>query len=163
MSIAKDMQPIEGENLDFELHGYLCNPQITRANRSYISLLINGRYIRHHGLIQAILRGYHTLLPIHRYPIAVLSIKMDPSLVDVNVHPAKLEVRFSKEQELVTFVEERIRQVLGKQRLIPEPTRATDRPYEHPNEHELCTNTAENKLTNYRIRLVFPRTQVRDR
>ncbi|RKD24309.1 DNA mismatch repair protein MutL [Ammoniphilus oxalaticus] len=123
MAIAKEMKLIQAEDLDFKLHGYVGNPQVTRANRSYISLLINGRYIRHSGLIQAILRGYHTLLPIHRYPIVVLSITMEPSLVDVNVHPAKLEARFSKEQELIAFVEEQVKRVLREQRLIPEPTR----------------------------------------
>src|SRR5699024_10637507 len=104
-----------------------------------ISLLINGRYVRHLGLTQAILRGYHTLLPIHRYPIAVLSIEMDPSLLDVNVHPAKLEVRFSKEQELITFVEEQVGLVLRKQRLIPEPTRQSN----HPSTVQTNLNIAE--------------------
>lgn len=128
MSIAKEMIPIQAENLDFQLQGYLGNPQITRANRSYISILVNGRYVKSHAMVGAILRGYHTLLPINRYPIAVLSIKMEPSLLDVNVHPAKLEVRISKESELLTFTEEQIRKVLGKQRLIPEPMRQTVAP-----------------------------------
>ncbi len=126
MAIAKEMIPVQAENLDFQLHGFLGNPQITRANRSYISILVNGRYVKNHAMVAAILRGYHTLLPINRYPIAVLSLKMEPSLLDVNVHPAKLEVRFSKEQELLAFVEEQICKVLGKQRLIPEPIRQSN-------------------------------------
>lgn len=123
MAIAKEMIPIEAENLDFQLQGYLGNPQLTRANRSYISILVNGRYVKNHVMAGAILRGYHTLLPINRYPIAVLSLTMEPSLLDVNVHPAKLEIRISKEPELLAFLEEQIRRVLGKQRLIPEPIR----------------------------------------
>jgi DNA mismatch repair protein MutL len=123
MSIARSMVKVEAESLDFTLSGYVAKPEFTRANRSYISTLINGRYIRNIGLNHAILRGYHTLLPINRYPITVLSVGMDPSLVDVNVHPAKLEVRFSKEQELYEFVEQEIKQVWGKERLIPEPGR----------------------------------------
>ncbi|WP_134700461.1 DNA mismatch repair endonuclease MutL [Ammoniphilus sp. YIM 78166] len=123
MGVAKEMLPIGAENLDFKLEGYLGNPQLTRANRSYISLLINGRYVRNPALNGAILRGYHTLLPINRYPIAVLNIKMEPSLLDVNVHPSKLEVRLSKEQELLTWVEGKVKEVLGGQRLIPEPAK----------------------------------------
>ncbi|MBN6188687.1 DNA mismatch repair endonuclease MutL [Aneurinibacillus sp. BA2021] len=121
MNIARSMVAIEAESLDFTIRGYLAKPEITRASRSYISTLVNGRYIRSMGVAGAILRGYHTLLPINRYPIAVLSIEMEPTLVDVNVHPAKLEVRFSKDQELYAFIEQEIRRVWSGQKLIPEP------------------------------------------
>ena len=71
-----------------------------------MSTIVNGRYVRNFVLMKAIQQGYHTLLPVGRYPIGFLSIEMDPMLVDVNVHPAKLEVRFSKEQELLKLIEE---------------------------------------------------------
>src|SRR5690625_6663226 len=71
--------------------------------------MINGRNIKNYGLNQAIHQGYHTLLPIHRSPIVVLLISMDAILVDVNVHPTKLEVRFSKEKELFQTVEDMIK------------------------------------------------------
>ncbi|BAU28795.1 DNA mismatch repair protein MutL [Aneurinibacillus soli] len=130
MNIARSMIPIEAESLDYKLSGYLARPEITRAGRSYMSTIINGRYVRNHGVNNAILRGYHTLLPINRSPIAVLAIEMEPSLVDVNVHPAKLEVRFSKEQELYSFVEEEVRRAWSNERLIPEPgrTRSSEGP-----------------------------------
>ena len=83
---------------------YLALPEITRASRNYISTMINGRFIKNYPLVRAIQEGYHTLLPIGRYPIAILTIEMDPILVDVNVHPSKLEVRISKEQELNELV-----------------------------------------------------------
>ncbi|MWV42221.1 DNA mismatch repair endonuclease MutL [Paenibacillus sp. HJL G12] len=117
---AKAMLPIQAENLDFELRGFVSLPEWTRSNRNGISTIVNGRYIRNYGLNQAIQRAYHTLLPINRFPLAVLEIKMHPSLVDVNVHPAKLEVRFSKEQELYPFVEESIHRVLRQEVLIPQ-------------------------------------------
>ncbi|MEC0239483.1 DNA mismatch repair endonuclease MutL [Paenibacillus dokdonensis] len=117
---AKAMLPIQAENLDFEISGYVSLPEWTRSNRNGISTIVNGRYIRNYGLNQAIQRAYHTLLPINRFPLAVLEIKMHPSLVDVNVHPAKLEVRFSKEQELYPFVEESIHRVLRHEVLIPQ-------------------------------------------
>lgn len=120
---AKAMLPIEAENMDYTLSGYISRPDYTRANRNGMSLIINGRYIRNYGLAQAVLRGYHTLLPINRFPLVVLHLSMHPSLIDVNVHPSKLEVRFSKEQELFALVEEEIRKVLQQEVLIPRPAK----------------------------------------
>lgn len=120
---AKAMMPIQAENMDYTLSGYISRPDITRANRNAMSFIINGRYIRNYGLNQAVLRGYHTLLPINRFPLIVLQLNMHPSLVDVNVHPSKLEVRFSKEPELMAFAEEEIRKVLMQDVLIPRPVK----------------------------------------
>ncbi|WP_433939331.1 DNA mismatch repair endonuclease MutL [Paenibacillus lautus] len=120
---AKAMLPFEAENMDYTLSGYISRPDYTRANRNGMSLIINGRYIRNYGLMQAILRGYHTLLPINRFPLVVIQLSMHPSLIDVNVHPSKLEVRFSKEQELFAFVEEEVRKVLQQEILIPRPAK----------------------------------------
>ena len=92
MNIAKKMIPFEASTLDYKIVGYIVLPEITRASRNYISTMINGRFIKNYGLVKAILDGYHTLLPIGRFPIALLSIEMDPILVDVNVHPSKMEV-----------------------------------------------------------------------
>lgn len=120
INASKGMLKVEAENLDYTLTGYMGRPELTRSNRSSISLIVNGRYIRNQGVHAAMLRAYHTLLPIHRYPLAVINLNMHPTLVDVNVHPAKLEVRFSKEAELNLFVEESLRAVLSKQVLIPQ-------------------------------------------
>ena len=123
INTSKGMVPIEAEDLDYKLTGFIGRPDLARSNRNGMSTIVNGRYIRNHGLHQAMLRAYHTLLPINRYPIAVLMLDMYPSLVDVNVHPAKLEVRFSKEPELNGFVENSIRAVLSGQVLIPQVVR----------------------------------------
>ncbi len=120
---AKAMLPIHAEDMDYSLQGYVSIPEWTRSNRNAISTFVNGRYIRNNGLNHAILRAYHTLLPINRFPLAILSLTMHPSIVDVNVHPAKLEVRFSKENELYPFVEQAIHAVLRQQVLIPQPVK----------------------------------------
>lgn len=120
MGVAKKMLPIKHETLDFSIEGYICKPEVTRASRNYISTIINGRYIKSIPLSKAIIKGYHTLLPIGRQPIVVLSITMDPILVDVNVHPTKLEVRFSKEKELFSVIEQAIRAKFRETSLIPE-------------------------------------------
>ncbi|ARK30918.1 DNA mismatch repair endonuclease MutL [Halalkalibacter krulwichiae] len=116
---AKKTVSISGKSLDYEISGYVAIPELTRASRQYMSIFVNGRYIRNYALARAIQDGYHTLLPIGRYPLAVLSIKMDPKLIDVNVHPSKLEVRLSKEEELGQLITKSIKEVFAKQTLIP--------------------------------------------
>ncbi|MGQ3478514.1 DNA mismatch repair endonuclease MutL [Paenibacillus sp. TY11] len=118
-SAAKSMLLLEGESLDYRISGYISRPEWTRSNRNAISTVVNGRFVRSYGLNQALLKAYHTLLPINRFPLAVIQLEMHPSLVDVNVHPAKLEVRFSKETELFQLVEDSVKAVLGQQVLIP--------------------------------------------
>lgn len=118
-NVAKKMIPISATSLDFQIDGYIALPEVTRASRNYISTMINSRFIKNYNLAQAIQAGYHTLLPIGRYPIALLMIEMDPILVDVNVHPSKLEVRLSKEKELNRLITETIRSAFKKETLIP--------------------------------------------
>lgn len=119
LAIAKKMKKLTIESLDFEVNGYVALPEITRASRNYISTIINGRFIKNYPLVKSIQEGYHTLLPIGRYPIVFLEIKMDPILVDVNVHPSKLEVRISKEAELNELITNGIRDVFRNEQLIP--------------------------------------------
>ncbi|WP_078427000.1 DNA mismatch repair endonuclease MutL [Alkalihalobacterium alkalinitrilicum] len=122
-AVAKQMISIEVETIDFRVTGYIVKPEVTRASRQYMSAFVNGRYIKNYALARAIQEGYHTLLPIGRYPIVVLNIVMDPLLIDVNVHPAKLEVRLSKEEELTTLVKDGIQNAFKKTQLIPEIVR----------------------------------------
>lgn len=119
VSIARKALPVSAESLDFKVNGYAILPEINRANRNYVSTIVNGRYIKNFALVKAIQEGYHTLLPIGRYPIIVLQIEMDPIIVDVNVHPAKLEVRLSKEKELGQLITQMLKGAFHQQQLIP--------------------------------------------
>lgn len=119
LNIVKKMVRIEASSLDFKISGYAAMPEITRASRNYISTMINGRFIKNYSLAKAIQEGYHTLLPIGRYPIVLLNIEMDPLLVDVNVHPSKMEVRLSKEHELNELVSGALKAAFKKEELIP--------------------------------------------
>ncbi|MDR6549633.1 DNA mismatch repair endonuclease MutL [Paenibacillus qinlingensis] len=127
-AIAKQMLPLQVESLDYSITGFVAKPEMTRANRGGISTIVNGRYVRNFALNQALLQGYHTLLPINRYPVAALHIGMDPALVDVNVHPSKLEVRFSKEAELTALIEAEVKRLFGRQVLIPTGVKAATAP-----------------------------------
>lgn len=119
LNIVKKMIPIKGKSLDFTISGWISLPEVTRASRNYISIFVNGRFIKNYSLVKGVQEGYHTLLPIGRYPIVLLKIEMDPILVDVNVHPAKMEVRFSKERELYELVAKTIQAAFKQQELIP--------------------------------------------
>ena len=117
---AKKMVEIHAEDLDFQVSGYVSLPELTRANRNYITILINGRYIKNFLLNRAILDGYGSKLMVGRFPIAVIDIQLDPYLADVNVHPTKQEVRISKEKELMLLISQAIAQALREQDLIPD-------------------------------------------
>jgi len=118
-SSAKAMIELKDENPDYALRGLTAMPTETRANRNALTFLVNGRYVRSQALMQPLMQAYHTLLPLHRYPLAVLDLRMHPTLVDVNVHPAKLEVRFSKENELRAFVESAVKKAVSSEAYIP--------------------------------------------
>ncbi|MCM3725862.1 DNA mismatch repair endonuclease MutL [Neobacillus cucumis] len=119
LAIAKQLVPVSGKSLDYTLSGFASMPEVTRASRNYISTMINGRFIKNYALAKAIQEGYHTLLPIGRFPIVLLNIEMDPLLVDVNVHPSKMEVRISKEAELYELVTNMIKDTFKSKILIP--------------------------------------------
>ncbi|PTH27697.1 DNA mismatch repair endonuclease MutL [Staphylococcus auricularis] len=119
MKVAKDLVHISGDTSDYHLEGYVAKPEHSRSNKHYISIFINGRYIKNFVLDKAIVEGYHTLLMVGRYPICYINITMDPILVDVNVHPTKLEVRLSKESQLYDLIVEKIREAFKDRILIP--------------------------------------------
>ena len=119
-SVATKLVTFQESSLDYQVTGYVCRPEVNRSSRQYLSVYINGRYIRNYALAGAILQGYHTLLPIGRYPVAVVQIEMNPTLVDVNVHPAKMEVRLSKEAELGALLTSAIKKAFQQTQLIPE-------------------------------------------
>jgi DNA mismatch repair protein MutL len=147
---AKQLIPVREESLDYTVQGYISKPEWTRANRAGITTIINGRYIRNFALAQSILHAFHTYLPINRYPVAVLHIAMDPSLLDVNVHPSKLEVRFSKEPELLACLVKAIENGLRQANLIPQggQQRKPEKPAVVQEQMELYRPSSSPQATN---------------
>lgn len=117
---AQKMVHVKEQNIDFTIDGYISLPEFTRANRSYITVLVNGRYIKNFQISKAIIDGYGSKLMVGRYPVAVLNIKTDPILVDVNVHPTKQEVRISEEQTLLDLISKAVFNELADKNLIPD-------------------------------------------
>lgn len=95
---------IANQNYDFHIEGMFAQPQYSRSNPYQIWLYINDRMIRHPKITRAITEGFRRHIPKDRYPIGVLKVKVDPQLVDVNVHPSKWEIRLSKEEELINLI-----------------------------------------------------------
>ncbi|MFL0505285.1 DNA mismatch repair endonuclease MutL [Ureibacillus sp. 179-F W5.1 NHS] len=116
---AKKMIPFSAESKDYKVHGFASLPEVTRANKNYMSIFVNGRWVKHYLVQKTIVDAYHTYLPIERYPLVVLYIEGDPYLTDVNVHPAKLQIRLSKEQELLPLIQEAINKAIRSAIHVP--------------------------------------------
>ncbi|MFJ7950637.1 DNA mismatch repair endonuclease MutL [Lysinibacillus sp. NPDC096418] len=117
---AKKMVSFSGESQDYKVSGYVSLPEVTRASKNYMSLFVNGRWVKHYLVQKAIVDAYHTYLPIERFPVVSLYIEGDPYLTDVNVHPAKHQIRLSKEPELLKLVEETIRETIRSVIRVPQ-------------------------------------------
>lgn len=117
--VANKMMYIENMNNDYKISGYISYPELTKSNRGSITLLVNNRVVKNYEIVKAILEAYHTFIPKDRFPYIVLNIEVDPFLVDVNVHPTKMEVKFSKEDSLTSLIMKTIDNKLNKKTLIP--------------------------------------------
>jgi DNA mismatch repair protein MutL len=99
--------------------GYVGTPSLHRANRKYITFFVNRRWIQDRSLAHAIVQAYHTLLPVGRYPVAILFLRLAPADVDVNVHPTKREVRFRDGQRVFGSVQKAVRETLMSRGPVP--------------------------------------------
>src|SRR5699024_6787644 len=118
MQIAQNMLPVKASSLDFDIEGFIAKPNQTRANRNFITIIVNGRYIKSHALTHAIVRAYDTLLMVLRYIIDLVTIIFDPILIDVIVNTTKLELRFSIQVMLIAFIKGMIRDVFQQTNII---------------------------------------------
>ncbi|MDW0115657.1 DNA mismatch repair endonuclease MutL [Sporosarcina thermotolerans] len=119
MAVARKMVPFSGENADFKVNGFITLPEMTRASKNYMTLIVNGRWVKSYAVNQAVLDGMHTYLPIGRYPIAVINVESDPFLTDVNVHPSKQHIRISKEGELLSIIKSAVRDAVKLSIIVP--------------------------------------------
>jgi DNA mismatch repair protein MutL len=118
--VARSLVPIVWENDLVKISGYISKPELIRSGSDLQSFYINGRSISSKAISNAIRLGYYTLLPKGRYPAAFLSLKIDPAIVDVNVHPRKTEVRLSHEKEIMEAVTAAVDSTLRSTHLVPE-------------------------------------------
>lgn len=119
IDITKKMIPISGENDDYYISGYMSYPEATKSNRNAITTLVNGRIIKNNELNKIITECYHTYIPKDKFPIIVMNIDVDPILIDINIHPTKMDIKFSKMDTLRELVINLIESNLKKLTLIP--------------------------------------------
>ena len=119
---AKKMIEIEYKDSTYKINGLIGKPELSRANRSYEYLFINGRPVKSSIVSSAVEEAYKTRLMTGKFPVFILDIKIDLTMVDVNVHPAKLEVRFDNDNDIFDFVFKAVSKCLENETLIPEST-----------------------------------------
>ncbi len=118
--VSVSVRPINVTDKGITIEGYLGEPTLNRSNRNFEIFFVNGRYVKDKIISKALEEGYKQYLMMHKFPFAILHIRMDPSMVDVNVHPAKLEVRFNNQQSLYEFIRCSVENVLRSQEMIPD-------------------------------------------
>lgn len=117
---AKQLLPLSYQQGEYSVSGLIGRPELCRANRNYENLFINGRFIKNSVVSAAVEEAYKTKLTIGKFPLFVLNLEVAPAQVDVNVHPAKLEVRFKNDDEVYDFFYTAVSEALQKEVLIPQ-------------------------------------------
>ena len=118
IEITKKMIFVKGENNDYSVSGYISLPEVTRSNKNHMTTLVNGRVIKNTYLYRTINEAYSNYKEDSRYPLCVLKIECDPSLLDVNIHPSKLDIKFSNFDDLNSLIKEVIIKGLNDKLLI---------------------------------------------
>ena len=117
--VTKKMISISGENDDYYISGFISYPEVTKSNRNGITTLVNGRVIKNNELNKIIIDSYHTYIHKDKFPIVVLNIDVDPILIDINIHPTKMDIKFSKMDTLKELVTDLVTKKLKQLTLIP--------------------------------------------
>lgn len=118
--VASALIELEAETDNIKVYGFVGKPHISRGNRNYESYFINGRYIKSPLIYRAIEEAYKTFTMTHKYPFICLNMEIRPDLLDINVHPTKMEIRFENGNELYELLATKIREVLLTKDLIPQ-------------------------------------------
>lgn len=119
LQVSSKLIEIKNSNDDYDIRGFICKPEILKSNRYHMTTIVNGRVIRNNDLNRAINDAYYTYKPDSKYPIVVINIETDPTLIDVNIHPTKQDIKFSKQDELYNLITKTIKDALYKNLLLP--------------------------------------------
>ena len=119
IDVAKKMIEISGENDDYTISGYIGYPEIAKTSRNVITTLVNGRVIKNGELNKCLIDCYHTYIPKDKFPLVILNIDVDPILIDINIHPQKMDIKFSKLDSLKELITKIISTKLKEILLVP--------------------------------------------
>ena len=118
MNVASKMIEIKAMNDDFTISGYICKPEILKSNRNDMNIFVNGRIVKNFDINKAINDAYYNYKPDKKFPIVVLNIETDPTLIDVNIHPTKQDIKIAKYNDLYTLILDTIEDILKKNLLV---------------------------------------------
>ncbi len=131
--IARELIEIQGESELMKISGFIGKPVVSRGNRNFENYYVNHRYVKSKLLAKAIEDGYHTAMMQHKYPFTLLYLEMDGAAVDVNVHPTKMELRFSRQEEIYHQLLETISRTLaGEEQVVQVSFGNQEKKKEHP-------------------------------
>ena len=119
LTVSSNMLEIKGSTDDYEMEGYICKPEILKSNRNHMITIVNGRVVKNNDLNRAINDAYYTYKPDIKFPVVVLKFETDPTLIDVNIHPTKQDIKLSKTEELYNMIVDTIKNKLYQELLIP--------------------------------------------
>ena len=119
LNVSSNMIEVKGSTDDYDMYGYICKPEILKSNRNHMITIVNGRVVRNNDLNRAINDAYYTYKPDIKFPIVVLKFETDPTLIDVNIHPTKQDIKLAKQEELYKMIVHTIKDKLYKELLIP--------------------------------------------
>ncbi|MDE5889213.1 MAG: DNA mismatch repair endonuclease MutL [Bacilli bacterium] len=119
LNVSSKMIEVKGSTDDYDMEGYVCKPEVLKSNRNHMITIVNGRIVRNTDLQRAINDAYYTYKPDIKYPIVVLKFETDPTLIDVNIHPTKQDIKLIKTNELYNMIVDTIKNKLYKELLIP--------------------------------------------
>lgn len=145
MAVARKMVPFQGENADYAVSGFVSLPEMTRASKNYMTLIVNERWVRSFLINKTVVDALHTFLPIGRFPIAVINVVGDPFLTDVNVHPSKQHIRMSKEGELIELLKASIQTAIRKNVVVPAAIKEQKAVKRHSEQVNLWNNTRQER------------------
>ena len=135
--VAGALIPVQAQSEDVKVTGFVAKPYVSRGNRNYESYFINGRYIKSSIIYKAIEEGYRTFTMKHRYPFVCLDFQINQELLDVNVHPTKMEIRFRNGREIYELVVDTVKEALLQKDLVQDVLRETPKKKEQPKTKEV--------------------------
>ncbi|MEQ2711267.1 DNA mismatch repair endonuclease MutL [Anaerostipes amylophilus] len=135
--VAGALIPVQAQSEDVKVTGFVAKPYVSRGNRNYESYFINGRYIKSSIIYKSIEEGYRTFTMKHRYPFVCLDFKINQELLDVNVHPTKMEIRFRNGREIYELVVDTVKEALLQKDLVQDVLRETPKKKEQPKTKEV--------------------------
>lgn len=142
LQVSSKLIEINASNDDYDISGFICKPEILKSNRNYMITFVNNRLVKNIELNRAINDAYYTYKPDIKYPIVILNIYTDPTLIDVNIHPTKQDIKMSKLRELNDLINKTIKDALYNNLLIPDATLRVSSNFKV--DHEILSDVLKN-------------------